>query len=98
MYKINKKRPPFWCTASIFGEAGLPQYGATVVHRGSRCRVSWKRRRMDQLSCVKSTLAKLKPSGEIWPKFKRGVQNYRRVLCVSKVDGKLPRLIHYGAA
>ena len=53
---------------------------------------------MDQLSCVKSTLAKLKPSGEIRPKFKRRVQNYRRVLCVSKVDGKLPRLIHYGAA
>ena len=53
---------------------------------------------MDQLNCVKSTLAKLKPSGEIPPKFKGQVQNYRRVLCVSKVDGKLPHLIHYGAA
>ena len=55
----TKKRPPFWCTAAIFGEAGLPQYVVTVIHRDPRCRVSWKRRQMEQLSCVKSTLAKL---------------------------------------
>ena len=51
----------------------------------------------DQLSCVKFTLAKLKPSGKIRPKFKSRIQNYRRVLCLSNVDRKLPRLIHYGA-
>ena len=83
-------------TAWIFGEAGLPQYGATVAAYIEALGAELVGKE-NQPSCVKSTLAKLKPSGEIRPKFKRRVQNYHRVLCVSKVDGKLPRLIHYGA-